>query len=409
MNRATKITIAVLGAVAIAFTFFIGGFFFSQAMLARGNNLRAETSELTGSTAEVYRMMQAEALEPPDETTATVGALNGLLKSNGDRYARYLPPVALESYDEDMSGEFGGIGVLLGEKNDTAYVVQVYPDTPAERAGIKAEDYFYGIDGDTRDSWTTEEIQQRVRGKVGTEVEIELLRPWPEDQMPSDAKYVLGEPYTVTLKRDKIQSPNTETKLLSGKVGYVRLYEFNRKATDELRSEYEGLIQKGATSLILDLRENPGGDLQEAVGVSSLFVKSGVIVQIESRGTSKPELLNATGKTLTKELPLVCLVDANSASASEIVAGALQDYDRAVLVGTVTFGKGSVQTQFPYREGAVFMTTAHYLTGKGRVINEVGNTPDVEVPMAVDKQSDQATDTQLQRALTEARKLAAKE
>jgi C-terminal peptidase prc len=254
-------------------------------------------------------------------------------------------------------------------------------------------------------------------------VKLTLLRPWGKDEMPSDSKYVLGKPYTVTVRRDKIESPNTETKLLEGaaggaggaggsatggagaaggKVGYVRLFEFNQKATDELRREYEDLIKRGAKSLILDLRENPGGDLQQAIGVSSLFIKSGPIVQIESRGRKKPEVLDATGKTLSRDLPLVCLVDANSASASEIVSAALQDYKRAVLVGVTTFGKGSVQTQLPYDEGAVFMTTAHYLSAKGRTINDVGTKPDIVVEMELSKQSEESSDTQLQRAIAEA-------
>jgi carboxyl-terminal processing protease len=225
--------------------------------------------------------------------------------------------------------------------------------------------------------------------------------------MPNDSKYVLGDPYNVSLKRDKIESPNTETRMLTGKVGYVRLFEFNRKATDELRREYEALIKRGAKSLILDLRENPGGDLQEAIGVSSLFIKSGAIVQVESRKMTRPETLDSTGETLSKDLPLVCLVDANSASASEIVSGALKDYKRGILVGATTFGKGSVQTQLPYKDGAIFMTTAHYLTAKGRTIDKVGNVPDIVVEMPVDKQAEFSTDLQLQRALTEAQKKAA--
>jgi carboxyl-terminal processing protease len=352
--------------------------------------------------------MQEAALEPPSETTATAGAINGLLKSNGDRYARYLPPTSLETYSQDMAGEFGGIGVALAEKNDTVYVVQVYENTPASKAGIQPDDYFYEVDGTASDTWTSQDLQTKVRGKIGTKVKITLLRPYKEDEMPDDSKYILGKPYTVTLTREAIESPNTKTEMLGNKVGYVRLYEFNQKATSELTREYEALIKKGATSLILDLRENPGGDLQEAIGVSSLFIKSGPIVQIESRESKKPELLDATGKTLSKELPVVCLVDANSASASEIVSGALQDYTRATLVGTVTFGKGSVQTQFPYNDGAVFMTTAHYLTAKGRPINGIGNTPDIEVPMDITKQADAKTDIQLQRAISEAETLAKK-
>ncbi|MDR1775113.1 MAG: S41 family peptidase [Actinomycetes bacterium] len=400
MNRITRIIVTVLVCMAVGMVCFVGGFLLSQHIVRLSNQRIEDSSDLTNGVRDAYYMMQKYALEPADETTATIGAINGLLTSNGDAYARYLPASAFESYSEDMSGEFGGIGVLLGEKDGTVYVVQVYPDTPAAAAGIQTDDYFYGVDGETKDDWTSEEISSRVRGEVGTSVELTLLRPRADDEMPSDAKYILGDPYSVTVKRDKIESPNTVTKMLDGDIGYVRLYEFNQKATDELSREYEDLIKQGARGLILDLRENPGGDLQEAIGVSSLFIDSGAIVQIESRDSSQPEILKATGDTLSKQLPLICLVDANSASASEIVSGALQDYDRAKLVGTVTYGKGSVQTQLSFGSGAIFMTTAHYLTAKGRVINGIGNTPDVAVEMDIAKQADESTDTQLQRALS---------
>jgi carboxyl-terminal processing protease len=408
MTRSTKIIIVVLGGVIVALFTFIAGFLFSQSLVTLSNQRIAGTGSLTRNVSDLWYLMQKEALNPPDETTATAGVLNGLLKSNGDKYARYLAADDLKMYSESMSGEFGGIGVLLGEKHDTVYVVEVYKDTPAEAAGIKVGDYFYSVDGGSSETWVSEEISSRVRGEVGTKVKLTLLRPYKKGEMPSGSKYMLGEPYSVTVKRGKIESPNTKTEMLDGKVGYVRLYEFNRKATTELSREYESLIKKGATALILDLRENPGGDLQEAIGVSSLFIESGAVVQIESRGAEKPEVLNATGKVLSKKLPLVCLVDANSASASEIVSGALQDYKRAVLVGTTTFGKGSVQSQLSFKNGAVFMTTAHYLTAKGRVINEKGNTPDIEVEMKIANQEKTETDTQLQRALKEAQALAKK-
>ena len=408
MNRGTKIIAALLCVFVFVLMSFIGGFFTSQYMVSLRNQRLSATSNLTRDVSDLYHLMQKNALEPPDETTATVGALNGILKSNGDRYARFLPAEMFAKYSEGMSGEFGGIGVLLGEKDDTVYVLKVYADTPAEKAGLQVGDYFYSVDGESSDSWTTEEISSRVRGEVGTKVELTLLRPFEEGEMPDSAEFMLGNPYTVTVTRGKIESPNTEVKMLEGKVGYVRLFEFNLKATDELRREIEDLISQGASSLILDLRENPGGDLQQAIGVSSLFIKSGTVVKIESRVATKNEELKATGKVVSKELPLVCLIDGNSASASEIVSGALQDYGRGVLVGMTSFGKGSVQSQIPFRSGAVFMTTAHYLTPKGRVINGKGNTPDIVVEMKVGDQSDEATDIQLQRAIQEAQALAKK-
>ncbi len=401
MSKEKSIVVLVLGGVVLALVFFVAGVLSSQLLSAHEAKLFAtnQNSALGSQTTQLFNLMQKEANDPPSESTALSGALNGLLRSNGDQYGRYLDAKALSSYTDDMKGQFGGIGVVLGEKNGTVFVNQVYPDTPAAKAGLQAGDYFYKIDKTTSNAWTTQKVQSAVKGKVGTTVTLTMQRPYKKDEMPQDVKYNFGNPYTVTITRAIISTPNTESKMLDGKVGYVRLYEFNEKSTDDLRSAYEKLIKEGATSLILDLRDNPGGDLNQAVGVSSLFLEKGQsVVQIKSRvqGTS---VLKTTGKTLTKDLPLIVLVNANSASASEIVSGALQDYKRATILGMKTFGKACVQTELPFGDGAAFMTTADYLTAKGRDINAKGITPDVKLEMDIALELDQAKDTQLQKAI----------
>ncbi|MCL2324503.1 MAG: S41 family peptidase [Actinomycetia bacterium] len=402
MSQRKHIVALILGGVVLALVFFVAGVVSSQLLNVPGTNLLKTDQSGTAlgdQTAQLFALMQREANDPPSETTATVGALNGLLRSNGDVYGRFLDAKALASYTEDMAGQFGGIGVVLGEKDGTVIVNQVYPNTPAAKAGLQAGDYFYKIDNTSSNTWTTQKVQAAVRGKVGTSVTLTMQRPYTKDKMPQNIRYTFGNPYTVTITRAIITTPNTESKMLDGHVGYVRLFEFNEKSTEDLRSAYEKLIKQGATSLVLDLRDNPGGDLNQAVGVGSLFLKKGQpVVQIKSRvqGTS---VLPATGDTLSKELPLAVLVNANSASASEIVAGALQDYGRAKLVGSTTFGKACVQTELPFAGGAAFMTTADYLTAKGRNINAKGVTPDVKLEMDIALESDQAKDTQLQKAL----------
>ncbi|MCL2332605.1 MAG: S41 family peptidase [Actinomycetia bacterium] len=401
MSKGKHIVTLALGGIVVALVFFVAGVLSSQLLNAHAVRLfnSAQNSALGSQTAQLFDLMQREANNPPSEATALKGALNGLLRSNGDQYGRFLDAKALSSYMDDMAGQFGGIGVVLGEKNGTVFVNQVYPDTPAAKAGLQAGDYFYKIDDVTSNTWTTEKVQRAVKGEVNTKVTLTMQRPYQKNEMPQDIKYNFGNPYTVTITRAVISTPNTESKMLEDKVGYVRLYEFNEKSTKDLRGEYEKLIKEGATSLILDLRDNPGGDLNQAVGVSSLFLKKGQpVVQIKSRvqGTS---VLNATGKTLSKDLPLVVLVNANSASASEIVSGALQDHQRATLVGMTTFGKACVQTELPFADGAVFMTTADYLTAKGRNINARGVTPDVKLEMDIALELDQTKDTQLQKAL----------
>ena len=401
MAQKKHVVALILGGLALALVFFTAGVVSSLLFSNRLNGLLnpSQNSTLADQTVQLYALMQKEANDPPNDSQAVNGVLNGLLKSSGDAYGRYLDKKQLSSYTDDMAGQFGGIGVVLGEKNGTCIVNQVYPDTPAAKAGLEPGDYFYTIDNTTSESWTTQKVQAAVKGKVGTAVKLTMQRPFAKGEMPQDIKYVFGDPYTVTVTRAIINVPNTESKMLAGKVGYVRLYQFNEKSTDDLSREYEKLIKAGATSLVLDLRDNPGGDLTQAVGVGSLFLdKEQAIVQIKSR-VDGTDILKASGDKLSKDLPLVVLVNANSASASEIVSGALQDHKRATIVGMTTFGKACVQTELPFGDGAVFMTTADYLTAKGRDINAKGITPDTKVEMSIEDENDQAKDVQLKKAL----------
>lgn len=251
------------------------------------------------------------------------------------------------------------------------------------------------IDDVTREKWTTDEVVKRVRGKEGTDVKITFRRP-----AEKDGDEPLSKEFTIT--RALIEFPNVDSERY-GTVGYIRMAQFNAKATDEVAAEIKKLKKDGAKSFVLDLRDNPGGLLDQAVETSSLFVESGVIVRVDER--NKPEVEHrATGNKIT-DAPLIVLINGNSASASEIVGGALQDYGRATLVGEKSFGKGSVQTVETLSfGGAVKFTTAHYLTPKSRVIDGKGLTPDVVVKMDLEKQADPKTDTQLQKALELARK-----
>lgn len=398
MNRWVKVVLSLAIAVIVAALGFLGGF--TTARLAPSSSIAATPlapaqSDLSKHVDEVNAMLRKEALKPPSETSATAGAVQGLIGATGDKYAMYFDKRHFKYFSEDMAGEFGGIGVLLGEKDGTTYVVKVYDGTPAEKAGVKSGDLFSVIGGVRRDRWTNNEVVKRVRGKEGTKVTLTMVRP--------GKKGTPGKEYTVDVTRAMIQLPNIESSLKPGKVGYIRLGQFNEQATSDITAEIEKLTKQGATSFVLDLRDNPGGSLNQAVSVSSLFVDSGVIVRVDERG--KPEIEYRTvGKKIT-DAPLVVLINGNSASASEIVGGALQDYKRAVLVGEKSFGKGSVQTVKELSwGGAVKFTIAHYLTPLKRVIDGKGLKPDVVVKMDPQKQANAKTDTQLQRALEEARK-----
>ncbi|PKQ14959.1 MAG: hypothetical protein CVT67_11685 [Actinobacteria bacterium HGW-Actinobacteria-7] len=399
MKPGLKVALVVVLAFIVGASGFIGGFVVARVGTPIGVPKPVQVIESASTVGahvdEVDRMLKTEALVPPNDTSATAGAVQGLLDANGDKYATYFDKKHYDFFSEDMAGEFGGIGVLLGEKDGNSYIVDVYKDTPAYKAGIKVGDVFSAIAGVTRKKWTTQEVVKRVRGEAGTRVELTMIRPGKSG--------VAGKPYTVKVTRAMIQYPNLDSKMMAGKVGYIRLGQFNAQATDDITKAIKSLEKKGAKSFILDLRDNPGGALDQAISVSSLFQPSGVVVRVDERG--KPEIEHRTSLHKITDAPLVILINGNSASASEIVGGALQDYGRAVLVGEKSFGKGSVQTikELSFG-GAVKFTIAHYLTPKSRVINGKGLTPDIVVKMDQAKQADEKTDTQLKRALAEAQK-----
>lgn len=394
MSRTVKIVVGL----SLAVIFVSGGFLGGYALGHRDQPINIITSGMNkegvgAQVDEVDALLQDQALEPPSETSATAGAIQGLLDSTGDDYALYFDERHYQYFNEETMGAFGGIGVVLGEKDGTTYVVEVYEDTPADKAGLKSGDLFVKIDDVRRDKWTSDEVVKRVRGEEGTTVRLVMERPG-KDGKP-------GKEYSFKLERAMIALPNMESEL-KGTVGYIRLAQFTQNSADEIAAALKSLEKKGAKSFVLDLRDNPGGLLDQAVDVSSLFVESGVIVQVQEREGEAEKSL-ATGNQVT-DAPLVVLVNGNSASASEIVAGALQDYDRATLVGERTFGKGSVQTVEELDSGAAIkFTIAHYLTPKGRSIDGKGLAPDVKVKMDIEKQMDPETDTQLEKALELAR------
>jgi carboxyl-terminal processing protease len=397
MNRTTKLIVSVALAVIIGAAGFIGGFAIAHldyftpypaALAAVG--APASSGKVGSKVDEINALLQSKALEPPNEASATAGAIQGLLSSNGDKYATYFNATHYKAFNEETMGSFGGIGVVLGEnKQGQAYVVEVYKDTPADKVGMKSGDVFMSIDGSSNAKWTTDEVVKRVRGKEGTQVKLIMTRPGKNGAASTEV------PLTIT--RAVINYPNTKTKMY-GNIGYVRLGQFNANSHKDMTKAIEDLTKQGAKGIVFDLRDDPGGLLDQAVDVSSLFIKDGAIVRVDERG--KPEkVYQATGGKIT-DLPMVVLINGNSASASEIAAGALQDYGRATLVGEKSFGKGSVQTIEPLGDGAAIkFTIAHYLTPKSRAINGIGLTPDVVVVMDPSKEMDAKTDTQLNKAL----------
>lgn len=319
------------------------------------------------------------------------GAIRGMVDSLGDPYTAFLPPEENKQTKEDLNGEFGGVGIQLGFKNGRLAVIAPLKGTPAERAGIKAGDLILKIEEEDTEGITLPEAVRKIRGQEGTKVKLTLLH---EEE---------NEPYEVTIIREKILVPSVELEFVNRgekEVAHLKLLRFGDKTNDEWLAAVEEIAAKcgGNTKcrgMILDLRNNPGGYLSGAVFVASEFLEKGVVVQQEeSSGTRETFPVNRSGK-LTK-INLVVLVNEGSASASEIVAGALQDYQRAKIVGVKTFGKGTIQEAQDLPGGAgLHITTARWLLPKGRSIEKNGITPDVEVKDDLETEADE----QLEKAI----------
>ncbi len=315
---------------------------------------------------EAYEKIRATSVDPPPADELARGAIKGMtdvLKEN-DPYALFYSPSGYRLVRELTEGRFSGIGVWLKDKEGRFEIVSVLPKTPALRAGLEAGDVLRAIDGVPIEELTLDEAVARIKGPAGTDVTVEVERD--------------GRPLTFTLTRQTIQLPNVIASIVSNDLGYIRLMGFAKGAGDQLREETEALLEQGAKGIVLDLRDNGGGLFSEAIEVASVFIEDGEIVTYRERA-AEDEVYEAEGEAF-EDLPLVVLVNEGTASASEIVAGALQDRERALLVGATTYGKGSVQRILPLTDSsALKITSAAYLTPDGHNINGKGIEPDVEI------------------------------
>ncbi len=388
MKRGVKALVAAVVVVALMAASFFAGALYSGL----GGTVPVVSSFVGASGAQVGvladqvdGLIQKDALVPSSETSIVAGAISGMLSSLDDTYAAYYSPRDYADLQSSQSGAFFGVGLAVGlNKDGQPFASTVFPGSPAAKAGVKAGDVFTAVDSVRKASWDLQQFVDLVRGAAGTTVTLVITRTG-------------RTPFTVTLTRARVTVPNTTTAMYGG-VGYVRLMTFNDLSASDLAAAIRGLDAKGAKGYVLDLRQNPGGLLVSAVDVMSLFVKAGVAVRIDERGLPE-EVEDVNGGVITTK-PLVVLVDGGSASASEIVTGALKDYARATIVGEKTYGKGSVQSVLPIANGgAVKMTIARYLTPLRHAINGIGVTPDVVVTMDPKLQLDVKTDEQLAKAL----------
>lgn len=340
---------------------------FGIGMVAHPLQVAAETRSFS-TFLQVYDLVRNEFLESKvDASKLEYGAIRGMLDSLDDPYTRFMEPKVFRSMQDERQGSFFGIGIQIGMNKDKHLsVISPLEETPAARAGLKSGDQIVEIDGKATKNMAIEEAVSHIRGPKGTKVQLKILRAHQK-------------PFDVTIVRDSIVTKAVKVKELDGNIGYIRLSTFmNESADQDMRQALEKL--KGKSGLVLDLRGNPGGLLPNAVNIGSMFIESGAIVQIVDRDGNR-EKLPASGRlAFPKNKPVVVLVDGGSASASEILSGALQDTKRAVLVGTKTFGKGLVQTVHALEGGSgVAITTNKYLTAAGNDINKKGVVPDVVV------------------------------
>ncbi len=319
---------------------------------------------------EIFSKIKSDYVESIEDSALLKNAIKGMLQGL-DPHSAYLDKDAYKELQEGTSGEFGGLGIEVGYEDGFVKVISPIDDTPAKRAGIKAGDLIIRLDGKSVKGISLMEAVKMMRGKPGSEIELTILRGGEE------------KPFNVTIVRDIITVKNIKAETIEPAFVYIRISNFQMHTVDDLSKALVKLENENNNmlkGLVLDLRNNPGGLLNAAVGVSDLFLDEGLIVYTEGRVKGSKLKFNAKPSEMFKNIPIIVLVNGGSASASEIVAGALQDHRRAIIMGERTFGKGSVQTILPMNdETALKLTTARYYTPSGRSIQASGIEPDMIV------------------------------
>lgn len=373
MKSPSRSLIAALAAISIAITAFSTGLLVAGGPDEARSDGRAglgedfEPGRANDILSDALDQIQSNAVDPPSEEALVRGALRGMikvLKKADDPYAFFYSPQGYENFQELTTGRFSGIGVWVKPRGQRLEIVSVLPDTPALEAGLKRGDIVTRIEGREVAEMTSDEAVARIKGPAGTSVDIEIQRA--------------DERLDFSITRAELELPNLQARLTDQNFAYIQLMGFARGAGQQLRAEVQRFIHAGAAGIILDLRDNGGGLFDEAIDVASVFIEDGDVVIYRER--SEDDITYRARGNAFEDVPVVVLVNEGTASASEIVAGALQDRERAVLVGTTTYGKGAVQEIIPLLDSsALKLTTAAYYTPSGRDINGEGIEPDVVV------------------------------
>ncbi len=370
MNVFSKLTIMVFLTAAMV------GLAPLASSAAEDKKNGADTYRLLNLFGDVFERVRAEYVETPTDEELIEAAITGMLTSL-DPHSSYMNSKSFRDMQVNTRGEFGGLGIQVTMEAGFVKVISPIDDTPAHRAGVEAGDFITHLDGKPVQGLTLSQAVDRMRGKVGSDIKLTIRR---KD---------VADPFDVSITRAVIKITSVRSRV-EGKVGYVRITSFNEqtdKGLEKAMAKFDGELGDDLIGVVLDLRNNPGGLLDQAVKVSDAFLDRGEIVSTRSKKPEDTQRYNAKTGDLAKGLPVVVLINGGSASASEIVAGALQDHRRAIILGTKSFGKGSVQTIMPLSgHGAMRLTTARYYTPSGRSIQAKGIDPDIVVePAKVEK------------------------
>lgn len=347
----------------------------------------AVSQETKEKLSGIQALIQKEYIGEVDEDALQTGICQGYVGALGDPYSAYYDEEQTSALMETTQGEYGGIGVVLTQNLDTGVTTasSVYEDSPAMKAGMKDGDIIYQVEGRDVSGMALEEISGSIKGEKGTTVEITVLRGEEREEV------------TLTITRDTIQAETVKTRMLEDEIGYLAISEFDSVTLEQYREGLAELTAQGMEGLIVDLRGNPGGNLDTVCEILDLMLPEGLIVYTEDKDGNRQEFTSDEAQEV--QVPLAVLVDGNSASASEIYAGAIQDYGIGQIVGTKTYGKGVVQTIYDLKDGtSLKLTVAEYFTPNGRNIDGEGITPDVEVTYQRNE-NDPEADNQLDRAV----------
>lgn len=373
MNKILKTIIAVLLIAIISSISTLGLIYY-----ALGFNEQGFSNLMRFITA--YRFIETKYVNDTDDVKLIDGAIDGMVKSLNDPHSNYLSPKMYKTLMEQTEGSFAGIGVIMGMDNEQKiHIVGIMENSPGQKAGLQEGDEILAVDGVPVTQMAFDEVAAHVRGQAGTDVVLTIMR----DNTNQD----------ITITRDNIKLKNVGHKMLDNNIGYIQIVSFSEDTANEFNEAYNDLKNQGMKALVLDLRNNPGGLLTTCVEIAKKLVPKGEIVSIVDKQGNKETYSSSLE---APEYPLVVLINKNSASASEILSGAIQDTKAGTIIGNTSYGKGSVQTILPmFEDDAVKLTIAKYYTPSGRSIDGTGITPDIEINL----DENATSDTQLDKAL----------